>query len=69
MTTLSKAKTTAYPDVVFQLDSSGGIEINLLQRLAHDVVGLTLARLGRLDRGGLVNVPLIVDIELAESIG
>jgi hypothetical protein len=58
-----------YPNVVFQLDSPGRVELNILQRLADHIVGLALAGLRGLDGGGLVNVPLVVDVELAEGVG
>jgi len=58
-----------HADIVFQLDSSRRVELNVLQGLAHHVVGLALACLGGLDGSGLIDVPLVVDIELAEGIG
>ena len=58
-----------YPNVVFQLDSPRGIELDVLQGLANHVVGLALACLGGLDGGGLVDVPLVVDVELTEGVG
>jgi hypothetical protein len=51
-----------YPNIVFQLDPPRGIELYLLQGLTNDVVWLTLARLGGLNGGSLVNVPLVVNI-------
>jgi hypothetical protein len=66
---LEERLSQTYPDVIFQLDSSRGIELNLLQGLADDIVGLALARLRGLDGGSLVNVALVVDIELAEGVG
>ena len=58
-----------HADVILKLDSSRGVELNLLQRLADDIVWLALALLGGLDRGGFVEVALVVYIELAEGIG
>jgi hypothetical protein len=58
-----------YPNVIFQFYSSGRVELDLLQCLTDNIVGLALARLGGLDGGCLVNVPLIIDVELAEGIG
>ncbi len=58
-----------YPNVVFQLDSPRGIELDVLQSLANHIVGLALACLGGLDGGGLVDVPLVVDVELTEGVG
>jgi hypothetical protein len=66
---LEERLSQTYPDVIFQLDSSRGIELNLLQGLADDIVGLALARLRGLDGRSLVNVALVVDIELAEGVG
>jgi hypothetical protein len=66
---LEERLSRTYPNVVLQLDSSRGIELNLLQGLADDIVGLALARLRGLDGGSLVNVALVVDIELAEGVG
>lgn len=57
-----------YSNVVFQLDTSRRVKFHLLQGLAHNVVRLTLACLCGLDGGGLVNVALVVDIEVAEGI-
>ena len=57
-----------YADIVFELDTSGGIELNLFQRLTDNIVWLALAGLGSLDGGGLVNVALVVDVELAEGV-
>jgi hypothetical protein len=62
-------QSKAYPDIVFELNASRGIELDFLQGLTDDIVGLALARLGGLDGGSLVNVSLVVDIELAEGVG
>ena len=64
----SNANRWTYPDVVLQFHSSRGIELDILQGLANHIVGLALACLGGLDGGGLVNVPLVVDVELAEGV-
>jgi hypothetical protein len=61
--------SATYPDVVLQLDSPGGIKLNLLQCLTDHIVRLALACLRGLDGGRLVNVPLVVDVELAEGVG
>ena len=58
-----------YTDIVFQLYSSGRVEFDILQGLSHDIVRLPLALLRGLDRGGLVDVALVVDVELAEGVG
>lgn len=60
---------TTYRNVILQLDAPRRIKLNLFQSLAHDIVGLALAGLCSLDGGSLVDVPLIVDIELTESVG
>lgn len=62
------APIPTHADVIFQLDPSRGVELNLLQRLADDIVWLALALLGGLDRGGLVQVAFVVYVELAEGI-
>jgi hypothetical protein len=36
--------------------------------LSHNIIGLTLALLGGLDGGSLVDVALVVDVELAEGV-
>ena len=54
--------------IVVQLDSPRAVELNLLQGLAHDIVRLVLGLLGGLDDGGLVEVALVVDVELAEGV-
>lgn len=43
-----------YPDVVFKLDSSGGVELDLLQSLSYNIVRLAFAGLCCLDGSGLV---------------
>lgn len=58
-----------YPDIVLELDPTGRVQLDLLQRLSDHIVGLALARLGGLDRGGLLYVALVVDVELVEGIG
>ena len=57
-----------YADIVFQLHPPGGVEVDLLECLSHDIVRLALAGLGCLDGSGLVYVTLVVDIELAECV-
>lgn len=58
----------AYANIVLELHSSGGVQVNLLQGLSHNIVGLSLAGLSGLDGRGLVYVTLVVDIELTEGI-
>lgn len=57
-----------YADIVLQLYSPGGVEVDLLECLSHDIVGLSLAGLGCLNGSGLVYVTLVVDIELAKGV-
>lgn len=58
----------AYANIIFELNAPGGVKLDLLQGLSHDIVGLSLASLGRLDGSGLVQISLVVDIKLAEGI-
>jgi hypothetical protein len=55
-------------NIVVQLDAPRAIELDLLQGLAHDVVRLAFRLLRGLDDGGLVEIALVVDVELAEGI-
>lgn len=57
-----------YANIVLQLDAPGGVEVDLLECLSHDIVGLSLASLGCLDGSGLVYVTLVVDIKLPEGV-
>jgi hypothetical protein len=57
-----------YSYVVFKLDSSRRIKINLFQSLSNNIIWLSLTSLCSFDRSGLVDVSLIVDIEFTESI-
>lgn len=57
-----------YANIVLELDPSGGVEVDLLQCLSHNIVGLSFAGLGRLDSSGLVHVSFVVDIELTEGL-
>lgn len=43
-----------YPDVVFKLDSSGRVQLDLLQSLSYNIVRLTLTSLCCLDGSGLI---------------
>jgi hypothetical protein len=54
--------------VVVQLYSPRAVEFDLLQRLAHYIVRLVLCLLGGLNDGRLVEIPFVVDVELAEGI-
>jgi len=58
-----------YSNVILQLNAPGRVQLNFFQRLAHNIVGLALARLGSFDGCCLVNVPLIIDIELSKCVG
>lgn len=63
------AQLSDQADVVLQLDSSRRVELDLLESLSDHIVGLPLALLGCLDRGGLVKVAFVVDVELVEGVG
>jgi hypothetical protein len=55
-------------DIVIQLDTSRTVQLDLFQGLSDDVVRLSLAVLGSLDRGRFIDVALVVDVELSEGI-
>ena len=57
-----------YIDIVVQLDSSRAVQLDLLESLSHNIVGLALRVLSGLDDGGLVYVALVVDIHVLEGI-
>jgi len=57
-----------YINIVVQLDSSRAVQLNLLEGLSHNIVGLALRVLCGLDDGGLVYVALVVDIHVLEGI-
>ena len=56
-------------DIVVELYATRGVEFDLFQRLADDIVGLALGVLGGLDDGRFVEVAAVFDIEFAESVG
>jgi hypothetical protein len=58
-----------YINIVVQLDSSRAVQLNLLESLSHNIVGLALRVLSGLDDGGFVYVALVVDIHVLEGIG
>lgn len=58
----------AHIDVVFKLDAPRAIKSHLLQSLTHHIVRLTFRDLYLLNRGVLVDISLILDVQLAESI-
>lgn len=62
------AAIATYTDVVIELNPSGGVEIDLLQCLSYNIVGLSFASLGGLDSSSLVYISFVVDIELSEGI-
>lgn len=64
----SVSQHATYVDKVLKLYSPGGVQLDLLQCLSHDIVWLSLALLGSLDGSTLVDVSLVVDVELAESV-
>jgi len=57
-----------YIHIVVELDAPRAVELDLLQGLAHDIVGLVLRLLRGLDDGALVEVALVVEVELAEGV-
>lgn len=58
-----------YINVVVQLDSARTVQLDLLECLSHNIVGLTLRVLSGLDDGGFIYVALVVDIHVLEGIG
>lgn len=60
--------TATYGDVVLELDTARRVEVNLFQGLSDDIVWLALALLGSFNGSSLVNVALVVNVELAESV-
>jgi hypothetical protein len=58
-----------YINIVVQLDSSRAVQLNLLESLSHNIVGLALRVLSGLDDSGLVYVALVVNIHVLEGIG
>jgi hypothetical protein len=57
-----------HPNKVIQLDSPRRIELHFFQRLAHDIVRLSLAGLGCLDGSRLIDISLVVYIQLTKGI-
>jgi len=55
-------------DIVIQLHSPRAIQFNLLQRLSHNIVRLTLAILDCAGGGCFVEVAFIVYVQLPEGI-
>ena len=55
-------------DIVVELYATRGVEFDLFQRLADDIVGLALGVLGGLDDGRFVEVAAVVDIEFAKGV-
>jgi hypothetical protein len=60
--------SSTYTDIVIQLNSPGRVKFHLFQRLPNNIVGLPFTLLRCLDRGSLIDVPFIIDIEFAEGI-
>lgn len=58
----------AHSEIVIQLHSSRGVELNLLQSLSDHIVWLSLAGLCSLDGSRLINISLVIYIKLAERI-
>lgn len=65
---ISRWEATAYINIILELDAPGAIELDTLQGLANNVIGLSFGLLGGLDHGGFVQVTLIVDVQLMECI-
>lgn len=59
---------STHSNIIFQLNSSRGVELNLLQSLTDDIVWPVLALLRCLDRGGFIEVSLVVDIKALEGV-
>lgn len=57
-----------YINVVFEFHASRAIQLDVLQCRAHHIVGLALGLLSSFDRGGLVQVASVFDIESVECI-
>lgn len=57
-----------YINVVFEFHATRAIQLYVLQCRAHHIVGLALRLLSGFDRGGLVQVASVVDIESVECI-
>jgi hypothetical protein len=58
-----------YINVVVQLYSSRAVQLDFLEGLSHNIIGLALRVLSGLDDGGFVYVALVVDIHVLEGIG
>ena len=63
-----KKAPSTYADIIFQLDAPGRVQLDFLQGLSHHIVGLVLALLGGFDGSCLIQITLVVDIKLTESI-
>jgi hypothetical protein len=58
-----------YINIVVQLYSSRAVQLDLLEGLSHNIVGLALRVLSGLDDGGFVYIALVIDIHVLEGIG
>jgi hypothetical protein len=63
------AVMVVYINVVVQLYSSRAVQLDFLEGLSHNIIGLALRVLSGLDDGGFVYVALVVDIHVLEGIG
>jgi hypothetical protein len=63
------ALKVGYINIVVQLYSSRAVQLDLLESLSHNIVGLALRVLGGLDNGGFIYVALVVNIHVLEGIG
>ena len=57
-----------YSYVVLKFNSARRVELDLLQSLPNNIVGLPLALLGGLDRCGLVNVALVINVKPSKGV-
>lgn len=63
------AGRTAYADVVFEFYAPRRVQLDFLEGLSDDIVGLVLALLSGLDGRGFVEVALVVNVEALEGVG
>jgi hypothetical protein len=55
-------------NVILQLHAARTVQLDFLERLTHNIVGLMLGCLGLFDGSTLVNVALVVYIEFTKGI-
>lgn len=54
--------------IVFELHSSRAVQLNVFQCLADNIVRLFLRLLRGLNHSGLIQIALVIDIQLPESV-